>query len=96
MEDPDSPRSDVTVGGTSPTPVAMMVYDEHGVPVFDTTGMPYSKARAKAHGKGPRSVVWPPYPQGTNMDPIARANLMVAHWGGFANTPPELYQEVHV
>ena len=34
------PWSDVTVGGTSPTPVAMMVYDEHGVPVFDTTGMP--------------------------------------------------------
>ena len=63
----------------------MMVYDEHGVPVFDTTGMPYSKAKAKAHGKGPRSVVWPPYPQGTNMDPIARANLMVAHWGAFAN-----------
>ena len=57
MKDPDSPWSDVTVGGTSPTPVAMMVYDEHGVPVFDTTGMPYSKAKAKAHGKGPRSVV---------------------------------------
>ena len=52
MEDPDSPWSDVTVGRTSPTPVAMMVYDEHGVPVFDTTGMPYSKAKAKAYGKG--------------------------------------------
>ena len=83
MEDPDSPWSVVTVGGTSLTPVAMMVYDEHGVLVFDTTGMPYSKAKAKAHGKGPRSVVWPPYPQGTNMDPIARANLM--HWGAFAS-----------
>ena len=35
MEDPDSPWSDVTVGRTSPTPVAMMVYDEHGVPVFE-------------------------------------------------------------
>ena len=77
-EDPDSPWSDVPVGGTSPTPVAMMVYDEHGVPVFDTT-------KAKAHGNGPRSVVWPPYFQGTNMDPIARTNLMVAHWGAFAN-----------
>ena len=60
MEDPDSPWSDVAVSRTSPTPVAMMVYDEHGVPVFDTTGMPYSKAKAKAYGKGPRSVVWPP------------------------------------
>ena len=85
MEDPDSPWSDVTVGRTSPTPVAMMVYDEHGVPVFDTTGMPYSKAKAKAYGKGPRSVVWPAYPQGTNTDPVARTNLMVAHWGAFAN-----------
>ena len=87
MEDPDSPCpwSDVTTGGTSPTPVPMMVYDEYGVPVFDTTGMPYSKAKAKAHGKGPRSVVWPPYPQGTDMDPTSRANLMVAHWGAFAN-----------
>ena len=37
MEDPDSPWSDVTVRRTSPTPVAMMVYDEYGVPVFDTT-----------------------------------------------------------
>ena len=44
VEDPDSPWSDV--GRTSPTPVAMMVYDEHGEPVFDTTGMPYSKAKA--------------------------------------------------
>ena len=60
----------------------MMVYDEHGVPVADTTGMPYSKAKAKAHGNGPRSVVWPPCPQnmqGTDVDPTARANLMVAH-----------------
>ena len=70
------PWSDVTAGGTSPTPVAMMVYDEYGVPVFDTTGMPYSKAKAKAHGKGPRSVVWPPYPQGTEVDPRPRANLI--------------------
>ena len=54
-KDPDSLWSDVIVGRTSPTPVAMMVYDEQGVPVFDTTGMPYSKAEAKAHGKGPRS-----------------------------------------
>ena len=72
MADPDSPWSDVTVGRTSPTPVAMMVHDEHGVPVFDT--------KAKAYGKGPRSVVWPPYPQGTNTDPVARTSLMVAHW----------------
>ena len=51
MEDPDSPWSEVTTRGTSPTPVAMMVYD--------TTGMPYSKAKAKAYGKGPRAVIWP-------------------------------------
>ena len=70
------------------TSVAMMVYDEHGISAFDTNGMPYSKAKAKAHGKGPRSVVWPPYLQniqGTDTDPTARANLMVAHWGAFAN-----------
>ena len=84
MEDPDSPWSDV--GRSSPTPVAMMVYDEDGVPLFDTTGMPYSKAKAKAYGKGPRAVIWPPYPQGTGMDPVVRTNL----------TPEELYQEVHV
>ena len=40
MEDPDSPWSEVPTTITSPTPVAMMVYD--------TTGMPYSKAKAKA------------------------------------------------
>ena len=28
--------------------------------VFDTTGMPYSKAEAKAYGKGPEAVIWPP------------------------------------
>ena len=82
VEDPDSPWSDV--GRTSPTPVAMMVYDEHGEPVFDTTGMPYSKAKAKAFGKGPRAVIWPPY-QGTRMDPAVRSNLMIAHWAAFAN-----------
>ena len=82
VEDPDSPWSDV--GRTSPTPVAMMVYDEHGEPVFDTTGMPYSKAKAKAFGKGPRAVIWPPY-QGTRMDPVVRSNLMTAHWAAFAN-----------
>ena len=43
MQDPDSPWSEVTTRGTSPTPVAMMV--------LDTTGMPYSKAKAKAYGK---------------------------------------------
>ena len=47
--------------------------------------MPYSKAKAKAYGKGPRAVIWPPYPQGTGMDPVVRTNLMVAHWGAFAN-----------
>ena len=82
VEDPDSPWSDV--GRTSPTPVAMMVYDEHGEPVFDTTGMPYSKAKAKAFGKGPRAVIWPPY-QGTRVDPVVRSNLMIAHWAAFAN-----------
>ena len=82
VEDPDSPWSDV--GRTSPIPVAMMVYDEHGEPVFDTTGMPYSKAKAKAFGKGPRAVIWPPY-QGTRMDPVVRSNLMIAHWAAFAN-----------
>ena len=49
MEDPDSPWSEVTTRGTSPTPVAMMVYD--------TTGMPNSKTKAKAYGKGPRAVI---------------------------------------
>ena len=83
MEDPDSPWSDV--GRSSPTPVAMMVYDEDGVPLFDTTGMPYSKAKAKAYGNGPRAVIWPPYPQGTGTDPVVRTNLMAAHWGAFAN-----------
>ena len=57
MEDPDSPWSEVTTRGASPTPVAMMLCDEQGVPVFDTTGMPYSKAKAKAYGKGLRAVV---------------------------------------
>ena len=77
----------------------MMVYDEHGVPVFDTTGMPYSKAKAKAYGKGPRAVVWPPYPQnvqGTNVDPVARANLMVARWGAFANRLLRNYIRKHM
>ena len=31
MEDPDSPWSEVTTRGASPTPVAMMVYDITGV-----------------------------------------------------------------
>ena len=94
MEDPDSRWSDV--GRSSPTPVAMMVYDEHGVPVFDTTGMPYSKAKAKAHGKGPRAVVWPPYPQGAGTDPAVRTNLMVAHWGAFANRLLRNYTRKHM
>ena len=90
MEDPDSPPwSDV--GRSSPTPVAMMVYDEDGVPLFDTTGIPYSKAKAKAYGKGPRAVIWPPYPKGTGTDPVVRTNLMVAHWGAFANRPLRNY-----
>ena len=55
--DPDSPWSDV--GRSSPTPVAMMVYGEDGVPLFDTTGMPYSKAKAKAYGKGPTGHLTP-------------------------------------
>ena len=38
MENAGSPWSEVTTRGASPTPVAMMV--------FDTTGMPYSKAKA--------------------------------------------------
>ena len=60
MEDPDSSWSEVTTRGASPTPVAMMVHDQDGTPVFDTTGMPYSKAKAKAYGKGPKTVIWPP------------------------------------
>ena len=59
MEDPDSPWSEVTTRGASPTPVAMMVYGQDGRPIFDTTGMPYSKAKAKAYGKVPRAVIWP-------------------------------------
>ena len=98
MEDPDSPWREVTTRGASPTPVAMMVSDEHGVPVFDTTGMPYSKAKAKAYGKGPRAVIWTPYSpdfqeaqpsggkgQGTATDPVSHVNLMIAHWEAFAN-----------
>ena len=91
MEDPDSPWSEVTTSA-SPAPVAMMVYN--------TTGMPYSKAKAKAYGKGPRAVIWPrghphgPDAQarqlsgkgkGTGADPEARVNLMIAHWEAFAN-----------
>ena len=87
MEDPDSPWSEVTTRGASPTPVAMMVYD--------TTGMPYSKAKAKAYGKGPRADIWPPgHPhapdaqasqpsrkgKGTGTDPEARIRLMIARW----------------
>ena len=52
MEDPDFPWNEVSTRGASPTPVAMMVYD--------TTGMPYSKAKAKAYDKRPRAVIWPP------------------------------------
>ena len=48
LRDPDSPWSEVATRGASPTPVAMMVYDEHGVPVFETNGMDYSKVKAKA------------------------------------------------
>ena len=94
MEDPDSPWSEVTTRvtrGTSPAPVAMMVYD--------TTGMPYSKAKAKAYGKGSRVVIWPPgHPnapdaqasqasqpsgrgKGTGTDPEA----LIAHWEALAN-----------
>ena len=65
------------------TSVAMMVYDEHGISAFDTNGMPYSKAKAKAHGKGPRSVVWPPYPQniqGTDADPKASKPYGCEFW----------------
>ena len=89
MEDPDSPWSEVTTRGTSPTPVAMMV--------SDTTGMPYSKATAKMYGKGPRADIWPPgHPEATDAqasqgshptrkgkgngkDPAARLSLLIAH-----------------
>ena len=59
--------------------------------------MPYSKAKAKAYGKGPRAVIWPPYSpdvqeaqssgkgQGTTTDPVSHVNLMIAHWEAFAN-----------
>ena len=50
VEDPDSPWSDV--GRTSPTPVAMMVYNEHGEPVFDTTGMLTLKPRLRPLARG--------------------------------------------
>ena len=52
MKHPDSPWSDVTTGGTSPTPVAMMVYDEHGVPVFDTTKILVPKLRLRHMARG--------------------------------------------
>ena len=88
MEDPDSPWSEVTTRGTSPTPVAMIAY---------------SKAKAKMYGKGPRAVIWPPgHPEapdaqasqssqpsgrgkGIGTDPETRFNLLIAHWEAFAN-----------
>ena len=108
MEDPDSPWSEVATRGASPTAVAMMVCDEHGVPVFDTTGVPYSKAKAKAYGKGPRAVIWPPYPpdvqaqssgvkgQGTTTDPVSHVNLVIAHWEAFANRLLRNYTRKHM
>ena len=84
------------VGRSSPTPVAMMVYDEDGVPSFDTTGMPYSKAKAKAYGQGPGAVIWPPYPQGTGI-PCGKDKPYGCPLGSVCQqTPEELYQEVHV
>ena len=87
MEFPDSPWVEVTVRGTSPTPVEMMV--------FDTTSMPHSKAKAKALGKGPRAVIWPVgHPdatqasekcQGPGKDPEARQGLLTANWEAFAH-----------
>ena len=43
VEDPDSPCSEVIFRGTFPTPVAMVA--------IETTGLPYSRAKAKAVGK---------------------------------------------
>ena len=70
MEDPETTR------GNSPTPVAMIV--------FDTAGMPYSKAKAKAHGKGPRAVIGPPgHPEAPNAQasqssqPVGEARVAV-------------------
>ena len=95
MEDPDSPWSEVTTRGASPTPVDMIV--------SDTTGITFSKAKAKAYGKGPRAVIWPPghahapdaqasqasqlsgKGKGTGTDPETRIRLMVAQWEAFAN-----------
>ena len=45
MENPDSPWSEVTSTGTSPTPVTMMV--------FDTTGMPHSRPRLRRLARAP-------------------------------------------
>ena len=88
IEDPDSPWSEVTTRGTSPTPVTMVV--------FAPTGMPYSKAKAEMYGKGPRAVIWPPgHPEapdaqasqssqpsgrgkGTGTDPETRFSLLIA------------------
>ena len=62
--------------------------------------MPYSKAKAKSYGTGPRAVIWPPVHsyapdaqasqpsgkgQGTTMYLESRVNLMIAHWEAFAN-----------
>ena len=79
---PDSPWSDVTTGGTSPTPVAMMVSDDYGVPVFDTMECLIPKPRLRHMARGQNLLSG--HLIGTDVDPRARANLMVAHWGAFA------------
>ena len=60
--DPHSPWNEATTRGA----VAMMVYD--------ATGMPYSKAEAKAYGKGPRAVA-PDARQARQANPVAKARV---------------------
>ena len=92
-------RSEVTTRGASPTPLAMMVYDEHGVPVFAPLAclIPRLRPRHMARGqellsghlisqmfKKPNPVV---ERASTTTDPASHVNLMMADWEAFAMDP---------
>ena len=70
MEDPDSPWSEVTTRGASPTPVAIMVL----IPLACRYLIPLAcqaKAKAKAYGKGPRPR------QAKQASPVGKARVPV-------------------
>ena len=85
MEDPDSPWSDV--GRSSPTPVAMMVYDEDGVPLFHTTGMPYSifQSQGKSIWQGAKSCYLATLPPWYRYGPCGKDKPYGCPLGAFAN-----------